>query len=132
MALLSRRLPPATIRLFALCAVTFSSSYIFAVGQISDEEVADTWHLGSVLELTQQNFSEAVEKHEYLLVNFYAPWCEHCRKLAIEVSPATAKNKICVRLKFECKRGHRVAAVLPFCTTAEPDTERDQIYGTWS
>ena len=86
MALFSRRLVYTTFSIFILRGYTIISSHTSALAQISVHEAEDTWPLGSVLELTQHHISEAVEEHEYLLVDFYAPWCEHCQKLAIEVS----------------------------------------------
>lgn len=42
----------------------------------------------NVFKLNESNFDQVVNNTRYMLINFYAPWCEHCVKLEPEYARA--------------------------------------------
>ncbi|XP_074334815.1 protein disulfide-isomerase 5-2 [Apium graveolens] len=58
-----------------------SSSWVSA-----DEFVRD----GKVLELDESNFDKAISTFDYIFVDFYAPWCGHCKHLAPQLDKAAS------------------------------------------
>ena len=73
------------LTLLTICLIAIASfSYIKA----EEPQVED-----DVLVLTDDNFDDVLSKHQYILVEFYAPWCGHCKKLAPEYSAAAGVLK---------------------------------------
>ncbi|KAI9998297.1 hypothetical protein PInf_002677 [Phytophthora infestans] len=70
---------------------TRALTLLFAVSMVV--RAAEFEQDDDVLVLTESNFAEAVSGHDTLLVEFYAPWCGHCQKLAPEYSVAAKSLK---------------------------------------
>jgi thioredoxin-like negative regulator of GroEL len=78
------------VQLLALLAFLQTPHFAWVSGQQQQQQKKndDDGALAAaaqVLELTDTGLEAALNQYDHLLVDFYAPWCQHCKTLAPEV-----------------------------------------------
>ena len=77
----TRVLPPVLLPLILLLLLQLSARDTVATGEDFPRD-------GRVIDLDESNFEAAVRAADFLFVDFYAPWCGHCKRLAPQVTDA--------------------------------------------
>lgn len=63
-----------------------------------------------VLVLDESTIDKEIEKHPAILIEFYAPWCGHCKALAPEYEKVATKLKGKVPVaKIDCDANRKAA-----------------------
>ncbi|PAV82219.1 hypothetical protein WR25_21804 [Diploscapter pachys] len=74
--------------------LTLSISILLILNGFCEEEELEYEQDEGVVILTDKNFDAFLKKNPTVLVEFYAPWCGHCKALAPEYEKAAAKSPI--------------------------------------
>mmetsp|Transcript_3663 Transcript_3663/g.10599 ORF Transcript_3663/g.10599 Transcript_3663/m.10599 type:complete len:326 (+) Transcript_3663:94-1071(+) len=69
-------------------AIAFAAFALLAVAAASDDP---TLNLPGVLDLTPDNFDQHVNGRKHVLLELYAPWCGHCKRMVPELQKLGAK-----------------------------------------
>ncbi|XP_047342114.1 protein disulfide-isomerase-like [Impatiens glandulifera] len=73
---------------FQICLILVSFFLLTSSSYASEAESSQSKEF--VLTLDHSNFSDTIAKYDFIVVEFYAPWCGHCKKLAPEYEKAAS------------------------------------------
>jgi protein disulfide-isomerase A1 len=85
----------------------FLIALLFSTSVICDEENPNS----EVLELTDETITEAIANNKNIFIEFYAPWCGHCKRLApdYEIVASFFKDSDVVIAKIDASTHNQAA-----------------------
>ncbi|GAV66310.1 Thioredoxin domain-containing protein/Thioredoxin_6 domain-containing protein [Cephalotus follicularis] len=77
------------VTILILLCLLLTTSQIIRVAVSNPNEQQESLKIdGKVMELHDSNFDSAISAFDLVLVDFYAPWCGHCKRLSPELDAA--------------------------------------------
>jgi protein disulfide-isomerase A1 len=98
----------------------FKQTLIFLVCALALTSCAVIEEENDVLILTKDNFDQALSTYENVLVEFYAPWCGHCKRLEPEYAKAASYFK---------EQGNKIRLAKVDATVEEELAEKYEVHG---
>ncbi|MEU2060586.1 thioredoxin family protein [Streptomyces sp. NPDC013455] len=83
--------------------------------------------MSSTVELTKENFDQTVSENEFVLIDFWAPWCPPCRQFAPVYEKAAADNPDLLFGKVDTEAQPELAAAFGIQSIPTLMIVRDQV-----